>query len=955
MDSALRESSMASMLLLPKNLTEMLEMAARYSNKTIEFHHANPEIPTTVMTISQLWERAQANASFLHGLKNIRDDSIVLIHFDDYQQNVIWLWATIVAGYLPAMSPAFVNDKAGRYDHILHLNTLFNEPIILTAEHLVEEFLGIKGLNIHPVDSFDPEANLDPETTFDPETDPAPMTKRCSTGYAKNPEDPAVLMLTSGSTGHAKGVVLRHKQIKAALAGKVAHHGTNRDDVFLSWVALDHVASLCQVHLHALALGARQILVNKNDVSNDANFFLRLIHNNRVSVTFGPNFYLARISLALDKMQPLSRLRTGLDLSCLKVILSGGEANALHVCVTATRYLRKLGAKGSPVSPGFGMTETCAGCTHNLRSPEYDLETDAEFASVGPCIPGVSARVVDDDGMVIRRDSTPGLLQLKGDVVFQGYYNNAKATNEAFTEDGWFITGDKALIDANGYVQLSGRSKELIIVNGVNYYPYELVKAIDEAKIPHVEPNSTVVFAHRPEGALTEKVVIVYAPNHPLDVAKSLVEASDAISNITARLFGVSPYQIVPIEKELIPKSTLGKTLHSRVAASYRAGRYDNHYRLASEHIRNYRIQNLKRPETETELAIAGVYSKQFGTPLEKIGVESSILDMGVSSLELIGFKTQVQEALGMTVEIPLISVLANPTIQGIAQATEQMQRPREYNPVVTLNATGDKTPLWLVHPGVGEVLVFLNLAKHIKDRPLHALRARGFEEGEEYFQDLPEIFETYYKHIKLTQPTGPYAIAGYSFGAMIGFEVAKILESNGDEVKFVGSFNLPPHIRERMHQLDWIEAGINLSYFLELITEEYAHEISPAMHRLSHSEVLDHIFSCAPPGRLQELSLTKEKMNNWISLAHKMQEAALEYEPSGSVVCIDVFHAIPLKLVAKDRTDWVENKLSKWADFSRTQPQMHQVDGAHYTMMAPEHIVSFQKILRNALAERGL
>lgn len=936
---------MASMMLLPRNLTEILEMAAKYSNKTIEFHHANPETPSTVMTTSQLWQRAQYNAKFLHSLPNIKDDSIVLIHFDDYQQNVIWLWATIVAGYLPAMSPAFVNDTAQRLRHLVHLNELFNNPIILTANHLVPEFLGAKDLSIFPVESFDLEsgpANSGSET-------------RHSTGYAKNPEDPAILMLTSGSTGNAKGVVLRHKQIKAALAGKVAHHGTNQNDVFLSWVALDHVASLCQVHLHALVLGARQILVNKTDVASDPMFFLRLIHNHRVSVTFGPNFYLTLLSQVLDRMRPLSPLRTGLDLSCLKVILSGGEANLLQACVSVTKQLRALGATGSPISPGFGMTETCAGCTHNIRSPEYDLDADLEFASVGPCIPGVAARVVSDDGTVIQDANTHGSLQLKGELVFQGYYNNVDATNDAFTEDGWFRTGDTALIDSRGYIELSGRTKDLIIVNGVNYYPHELENAIDEAQIPGVEPTYTVVFSHRPEGASTEKVVIVYGVAHLHGDVKTLAESSEAMSKITARLFGVSPYNIVPLDKSLLPKSTLGKISRPKVAAAYRAGQFDAYYAEASANIKEYRQSNLKKPETQTQAIISTVFSDMFNIPLEDIGVETSLLDMGVSSIELIGFKTKVQNALSLKTEIPLISVLANPTIQGIANSTEQMLQPKEYNPVVTLNATGNKTPLWLVHPGVGEVLVFLNLAKYVTDRPLHALRARGFEEGEEFFKDLPEIFETYHKHIKATQPTGPYAIAGYSFGAMIGFEVAKILESNGDEVKFVGSFNLPPHIRERMHQLDWVEAGINLSYFLDLISEQYAHDISPAMHKLSHSEVLDHILGCAPPGRLDELSLTKKKMDTWISLAHKMQEAALEYEPSGSVACIDVFHAIPLKLVAKDRNDWVDNKLSKWADFSRSKPRMHKVDGAHYTMMAPEHIFSFQKILNRVLTERGI
>ncbi|OJD27806.1 hypothetical protein ACJ73_00803 [Blastomyces percursus] len=197
------------------------------------------------------------------------------------------------------------------------------------------------------------------------------------------------------------------------------------------------------------------------------------------------------------------------------------------------------------------------------------------------------------------------------------------------------------------------------------------------------------------------------------------------------------------------------------------------------------------------------------------------------------------------------------------------MQQPKQFNPIVKLHASGEKPPLWLVHPDVGEVLVFLNLTKYINDRPLYALRARGFEEWEEFFKDLPEIFTTYLQHIKTTQPRGPYAIGGYSFGAMIAFEVAKLLQADGDEVRFLSSFNLPPHVKDRMRQLDWVEASINLSYFLDLISEEYAHELSPKLHELSNDDALDHIMSCASQDRLAEVSLTKSKLKAWITLAH--------------------------------------------------------------------------------------
>lgn len=139
---------------------------------------------------------------------------------------------------------------------------------------------------------------------------------------------------------------------------------------------------------------------------------------------------------------------------------------------------------------------------------------------------------------------------------------------------------------------------------------------------------------------------------------------------------------------------------------------------------------------------------------------------------------------------------------------------------------------------------MYPNLAKYITDRPVHAIRARGFDEGEVFFKDIPEIAHIYHTAIKRTQPEGPYALSGYSYGAMLAFEMAKLLEGGGNEVKFLGFFNLPPHIKFRVRQVDWIEVLLNLSYFLDLISDDYAHEISSDMHKLSHSDVLDFIIS---------------------------------------------------------------------------------------------------------------
>lgn len=931
------------------NLSQLLAHAASNSKGVITFYPGEGRDRFT-LTYRMLKECANRGAQLINTIPGLRKDSVILLHFNSQEDNLVWFWAAIEAGYLPAMSTPLVNDIEQRKNHLDHLHRMLKDPVILTTKDLASDFSCTPGLKLYDVASLDKNVRLqsDPHDGF-----------FSIGGLNKNPEDNAVLMLTSGSTGHAKAVALRHGQLLKAVAGKSAHHNTTPEDVFFNWVGLDHVAALCQIHLHALSLGASQIHAKKEEIGANPMLFLEHIHNHRVSVTFGPNFFLARLTHELNSRAPYSMLSLGLDLSCLKAIFSGGEASLVQTSVNVTKHLHRLGGEGHIVSPGFGMTETCAGSTHNILSPEYDVGMNLEFAALGPCTPGARIRVVDELGKPVENGNI-GHLQMQGDVLFKEYYNNPEATAEAFVSDidgDWFITGDKAYVDQSGYLNLAGRAKDMIIVNGVNYYPHELESAIDDARIPGIEPSFNVVFAFRPTGSQTEQVIVAYNPDFAHDDAERLAFVADQISKVSARLFGVSPYKIIPLPKSMLPKTTLGKISRAKISRSFEFGNYDDIIEKSSTLIYEHRQSCIRRPETDLEKAVANVFSEMFTKPLEDIGVESSLLDMGVSSIELISFKNKVQARLGLKKEIPLISVLTNPTIGGVAFAAQELERPKEYNPVVTLNPHGSKTPLWLVHPGVGEILVFLNLAAYITDRPVYALRARGFEEGETFFENLDEIFTTYHSHMKKYQPHGPYAIAGYSFGTMIAFEIGKIIESEGEEVGFLGSFNLPPHIKERMKQLDWTEAGINLSYFLDLLTENYAHEISPMLHAMGdRDKVVDYIIDvCAPQERIDELSMTKEKLKTWVSLAHSMQEAALEYEPSGSIAKMDVFHAIPLKLVAKDRDDWVNNKLSKWADFTRSPPKFHKVEGAHYTMMGPEHVFSFQKILQRALTDRGL
>lgn len=925
----------------PRNLTQLLQKAAANtaSNGLSIYSPGGVAQVGLRLSYGALLSSATVKASLLGQIDSIEDDSVVLLHFDNHQDSIEWFWAVTIAGVLPAISTPFTHDVEARKKHLMHLQNVLKNPVILTSERLVPEFLGIEGLNIHTIESV----------VAGQKEGLIPILPR---GPLKKGNDIAALMLTSGSTGHAKAVALIHTQMLTSISGKSIHHGTTPKDKFLNWIGLDHVANLTETHLHSMNLSAEQVHVQASDLLVDPLRFLTLIGRHRITHTFAPNFFLASLRTALEKPDPFAGDIP--DLSCLRVLISGGEQTVVETCQALTLLLHKYGVHGEVIRPGFGMSETCAGSIYNRDCPSYDISNQSEFASLGSCVPGINMRISGDAGEIVAKNEI-GNLEISGPIVFKEYFNNAKATTESFTEDGWFITGDRALMDSTGRLQMTGRAKENIIINGVKYFPHEVETALEEARIEGVTPSYTAVFPYRPKGSQTEVLCVVYLPSYDADDVLARVKATDAISTICTMQCGVRPYDIIPLTAAHLPKSSLGKLSRAKIRTAFETGVFAEHKATNDVLIRTHRAAQRQAPTNDTEASIMKVFSETFDIPEEDIGINTSLFEMGVNSIEIIRLKIRIESELSLPNEIPIITMMTNPTISALALALLELSKPKEYNPIVTLQSGGTKTPLFLVHPGVGEVLVFLNLAKYIVDRPIYALRSRGFDSGEEPFTSIPETVSTYHAAIKRVQPSGPYAIAGYSYGSMLAVEIAKVLESEDQEVKFLGVFNLPPHIKFRMRQLDWISVLLHLAYFLDLMTEEHAHAISPAMHELSPEEVLTHVLTQSPQARLQEMALDAPKLRKWTDISHGLHVIAHDYDPSSIVSKMDVFYAIPLAAVAKDKRDWMENHLSKWDSFVSEEVRFHEVEGAHYTMLGPDNVLSFQKKLRSVLRERGI
>lgn len=165
----------------------------------------------------------------------------------------------------------------------------------------------------------------------------------------------------------------------------------------------------------------------------------------------------------------------------------------------------------------------------------------------------------------------------------------------------------------------------------------------------------------------------------------------------------------------------------------------------------------------------------------------------------------------------------------------------------------------------MGEVLIFMNIARYFPDRPVYALRARGFDD-EPYFNSMAELVSVYHAGIKRHHPSGPYALAGYSFGSFPAHEIAKAMEAAGDKVEFMAVLDQAPFQKTRAAGYDWVSIVLSLAFFLGLMDEKKAMDLVPNLRMMNdHEAVLDYILAQAPKDRLEDLGLSRGRLDRWV------------------------------------------------------------------------------------------
>ncbi len=445
-----------------------------------------------------------------------------------------------------------------------------------------------------------------------------------------------------------------------------------------------------------------------------------------------------------------------------------------------------------------------------------------------------------------------------------------------------------------------------------------------------------------------------------------IVASNRAIKRACVLFCSQSPHIVLPLPRPAFVKTALGKVSRSFLAAAYLKGTYEE-----IEHkLKEVEIVHSDGPGrgNRTEEIILEAVSDLFNVPLVTLNRGISLFDLGASSMHIAQLKHILQERLNIP-DIPTIDVLRRPEIVELADFLNNLiiggRATSPYDPLVPLNPHGSKPPLFLVHPGVGEILIFIRLAQILEDdRPVYALRARGFDDRDKPFATLDEMVNCYTARIVETYPDGPYYIAGYSFGGAVAFEITKKLENLGKRVAWTGVLNLPPEIKFRMVELVWLEVLINLLTFLALIPTAAFEEVKqsvtaafPVLHGADSEpetsmQIIHYLFSLSEHNRVAELQLNMEDFKRWVSVAYQVTCCGRTYGARGSIkpALMTVFCAVPLPSLGT-REEYKHQRLSRWRTFTQSPFELVDVDGEHYTMLSENHVVSFAKKLRATLS----
>jgi acyl-CoA synthetase (AMP-forming)/AMP-acid ligase II/aryl carrier-like protein len=622
-----------------------------------------------VVTYAQLYERALGILFHLQKLGAKPGDKLI-IYLANNEQFLDAFWAGMLGGIVPVPVALGISDE---HKHkLLRIARKLGTPFIYTDRKTLERigaFAGSAGEQ-STYDALAARAFF--AEAIDDISKPGQV-------HPVRPDDVAFIQFSSGSTSEPKGIVLTHRNILVNARGAGEASLWNEDDTNLTWMPLTHDMGLIGMHIMMFAHRMQLNVMPTELFIRRPLLWMTLAARKGVTITSSPNFGYRHY------LKVLGERETGdLDLSKLRLVYNGAEPISVEL---ADEFMNRMAAaklRRTAMYPVYGLAEATLVVSfpqppgqpyewvsvdrHELgigKQPKPLLREHPDalsIMSVGQPIPYSKLRIADDADHALP-ESHIGHILIGGDNVTKGYYENPEANAKGFTAavDGqrWLRTGDLGMLKG-GKLYITGRAKEIIFVNGQNYYPHDIESIAIRAD--NLELGKVVAAGVRPKGASTDDLIIFVL--HRMDMQEFLPIANH-VTRLVNEHTGLEVAHVVPVKR--VPKTTSGKIQRHLLEEDFVNGVYDAELKeLAALRAAEAAAGGAKVTSSEIERRLKDICD----AALEKnIDVNDNLFEIGASSLKLIEIHEQLDRVYPGLVD--LTEMFDFPTIAELSRHLE--------------------------------------------------------------------------------------------------------------------------------------------------------------------------------------------------------------------------------------------------------------------------------------------
>ncbi|WP_035178644.1 type I polyketide synthase [Alkalihalobacterium bogoriense] len=640
--------------------TNLVEVVNNRKDDTVRgityIHHSTEEV---FVSYAQLYDDAIKVLDYLHkqGLKQ-GDELIFQIDEKDPQLFITLFWACIV-GKIIAVPVTPGNTKTNQ-EKLEKIWDTLQRPYIAISEERFEKLQLQQKIAVDYV--------VFTEALFEGKQKKSNVEITLQ-DTSTNPDDIAFIQFSSGSTGDPKGVILTHENLLTNIYDIIEGAQITEQDSILSWMPLTHDMGLIGNHLTPMTLGIQNYIMPTTLFIRQPLLWLSSVSKHQVTMISSPNFGYSYYLKRFYKKRPQN-----LDLSSVRLIVNGAEPISKEICDEFLTELQPFGLRQQTMFTVYGLAEASLAVTFpSVGEPLSAVHVDrnqliineqvhyidpahdnsATFVELGKPLRHVSVRIVDDAKKEVA-ENTVGHIEIKGKNVTKGYYQNEEATKACISEDCWLHTGDLGFV-REGKLVVTGRAKDIIFVNGQNFYAHDLERLAEQVEPIEIGKVCAVgVFSE----TLGRDEVIFCVVEKKNDM-NTFIDLSNKLKEHIVSKTGVMIDYVIPVKQ--IPKTSSGKLQRFKLAKAYSSGEYEESISvIEQEQQQLYKKQSV--PEMSKETIMTILQQKLAGIlGFVVTDTNRSLLEMGVDSIKVPELQRELEEAFA--IDLPVTLVFDYPTL----------------------------------------------------------------------------------------------------------------------------------------------------------------------------------------------------------------------------------------------------------------------------------------------------